>query len=244
VTLAELLESKFRGDIRFRGEAYLKAERVQITRVTPNHVFGAVRDGVEYQTQLTREDAGLKMYCNCATGNQPEVACKHLWATILAVDERGFVSGTAKPGHIPPFAAEYSPVPIEDSEWEDDAPGDVFRPSRPRRSSTAVKLQPRLRAWEARLQDLRQMMRAAEPVAPAAGRETEIFYEIDPVESRQVGQLVLQTAQRQRRASGQWGKLKPLKLRPGKLDEIEHSDDRQILAFIMCARSHRRLPER
>ena len=56
MTLSELLESKFRGDIRFRGAAYLQAERVSIARVTPDHVFGVVRDGVEYQTQLSRDD--------------------------------------------------------------------------------------------------------------------------------------------------------------------------------------------
>src|SRR5690606_34710148 len=40
------------------------------------------------------------------------------------------------------------------------------------------------------------------------------------------------TSQRQRRSNGQWGKLKPLKLRPGRLEEIEHADDRKILAFL------------
>ena len=32
MTLAQVLEGQFRGDIRFRGAAYLKAERVSITR--------------------------------------------------------------------------------------------------------------------------------------------------------------------------------------------------------------------
>ncbi len=40
MTLAQVLEGQFRGDIRFRGtSAYLKAERVSITRVTPENVF-------------------------------------------------------------------------------------------------------------------------------------------------------------------------------------------------------------
>ena len=41
----------------------------------------------------------------------------------------------------------------------------------------------------------------------------------------------MQTSQRQRRANGQWGKLKPLKLRHGEYDELEHPDDRAILAY-------------
>ena len=64
-------------------------------------------------------------------------------------------------------------------------------------------------------------------------REREIFYEVDVEESLKSEMLVIQTSQRQIRASGQWGKLKPLKVRPGKLEEIEHQDDRQILAYLI-----------
>jgi len=39
MTLAELLENQFRADIRFRGAAYIEAERVELTRVTADHIF-------------------------------------------------------------------------------------------------------------------------------------------------------------------------------------------------------------
>jgi len=47
MTLAQVLEGQFRGDIRFRGAAYLKAERVAITRVTPETIFAVVTDGTD-----------------------------------------------------------------------------------------------------------------------------------------------------------------------------------------------------
>ena len=106
MTLAELLEGRFRADIRFRGVAYVKAERVAVTRVTPNELFGVVRDGVEYQTQLSRHDGKLKLFCNCARTAQPESTCKHLWATILAADEGSYVSGEIRADHVPPFVSE------------------------------------------------------------------------------------------------------------------------------------------
>lgn len=65
MSLAKLMEDRFRGDIRFRGAAYLQAERVAITRVTPDHVFGSVRDGVEFHTQLSRQNGDLRMFCSC-----------------------------------------------------------------------------------------------------------------------------------------------------------------------------------
>ncbi len=240
MTLSELLEGKFRADLRFRGAAYVEAERVSLVRVTPEQVFGLVRDsGEENQTQLSRVEGDLKMYCTC-DAFQRSGACKHLWATVLCVEQSNLLTGPARPGNCPPFVAELEPDLFEDDwdEEEDDA-GDVFQPpAAPRTNNgtkttqTAVETKPRLRPWESRLQELRKDMRSSEPPAPSAGREREIFYEIDITESRSVGQLVVQTSQRQRRANGQWGKLKPLKLRPGKLDEVEHEDDSKILAYL------------
>jgi superfamily II DNA or RNA helicase len=236
VTLTELLENKFRADLRFRGETYVKAERVSLIRITPEQVFGIVQDSVEYETQLSRSDAQLKMYCTCEPFQKSGV-CKHLWATIVAVQESGVVGGAVRPGHIPPFAADPEPAFLGGDLWDEDElddPGDVFNPpaSPQTNGRSAVHVKPRLKPWESKLQDLRNKMQTNEPAAPNAGREREIFYEIDVSESRSVGQLVIQTAQRQRRANGQWGKLKPLKLRPGKLDEVEHEDDSKILAYL------------
>ena len=235
MTLAELLESKFRGDIRFRGDAYLKAERVSVTRVTSDDVFAAVRDGVEYQTQLSRDGDELRMYCNCSTGNQPEAACKHLWATVLAVDEAGFVTGSLKPGYVPPFVHEVTRPVLDDDAWDDDDLSDdnFSLPAAGSSKQTAAPVQLRLRPWEAELQELRKSMDQSEPITPAAGREREVFYEIDLEQSRSVRQLVLQTSHRQRRANGQWGKLKPLKLRPGQLDEVDGENDAKVLAFLV-----------
>src|SRR5262245_12928976 len=109
MTLAQVFEGQFRGDIRFRGAAYFKAERVSITRVTPQQVLAVVQDGIEYETRLTRDGNSLQMHCSCTPGERPGSPCKHLWATILAVDASGIIAGSVKPGHTPPFAVEAPP---------------------------------------------------------------------------------------------------------------------------------------
>ncbi len=43
---------------------------------------------------------------------------------------------------------------------------------------------------------------------------------------------MIQTSHRQRRGNGQWGKLKPLRLRPNRIDEAIDSDDARILAYL------------
>lgn len=233
MTLAELLESRFRGDIRFRGTAYLKAERVSITRVMTNHVYGVVRDGVDYETQLSRDQDQLRMFCTCGSGNQQDVACKHVWATILAVDEGRLLSTSARPGHVPAFVSESEPVQFDDEEYDEDELLDGFaEPASTEATATRVRTPVRQRAWEKKLHGVREEMESPEVGPSKVARERQIFYEIDIEQSRTSGQLVIQTSQRQRRTNGQWGKLKPLKLRAGKLEEIERSDDRRILAYL------------
>jgi superfamily II DNA or RNA helicase len=235
MTLAELLEGRFRADVRFRGAAYLKAERVAITRVTPDELFAVVRDGVEYQTQLSREEGRLRMYCNCVASAQTEPSCKHLWGTILAVDEGNYLSGEIKAGHVPPFFTEPRPPLVLDEdldEDDDDLPGDFFEPGGGSLRSLGAPSITAATGWQARLMQVRQTL-AQEPAGqPSAPREQEIFYEIDVDQSRSVGQVVIQTSHRQRRGNGQWGKLKPLRLRPNRIDEAIDSDDARILAYL------------
>ncbi len=231
MTLAQVLEGQFRGDIRFRGAAYLKAERVSITRVTPENVFAVVSDGIDYQTQLTREASELRMHCACSQGDRPNPTCKHLWATILAVDAGGLVAGSIRPGHIPPFTAEFEQAFPSDEYWEQDSNRDVYIPpqsARPARISAV--LAPLAAGWKSQLQKLSEEMHV-EATTGAAAREREIIYEFDLAQGREKRQLIIQTSQRQRRSNGQWGKRKPLKLRPGQLDDIE-GDDRRILAYL------------
>ena len=245
MTLSELLESKFRGDIRFRGAAYIQAERVSVIRVTADNLFAVVRDGVEFQTQLSRDDGAIRMTCNCVgTSANPSgnPHCKHLWATVLAADAGSYVSGATKPGYFPPFVVEDN-EPLNfgsDSDLWEDGEADAFassgRSTKLRtagRDAVRVEAAPRLKEWEARLSELRKEMQGEESSTSAAGRERQVFYEIDAKASNEAGQIVIQTSQRQRRANGEWGKLKPLKLRPGKFDEIDDDEDRRILAHLV-----------
>ncbi len=244
MTLAELLEGKFRGDVRFRGAAYLEAERVSITRVTPEHVFGVVRDGVEYQTQISRQEGGLKLACTCGATPAPpagNIQCKHVWGTLLAIDSGNYLSGSVKPGYIPPFVVETDAFEFSLPEaWDDEEPSEELlrRPSTPVRTRRVAADVPEPPAppqkeWESRLSELRRSMQEDDGNNGTAGRERQIIYEIDAAASEEADTLIIQTSQRQRRANGEWGKLKPLRLKPGKFDEIDDDEDRRILAHLI-----------
>lgn len=245
MTLAEILQSRFRADLRHRGAAYIEAERVSLVRVTPENVFGVVVDGVEYQTQLRYEENDIGLFCTCDQFAKSK-ACKHLWATVLTADLEGYINPAIRPGRLAPFVSKEvgTPVRVDDLQPGYD-PDDLGGPKGTRSSSkTATATRPaaaaRLRPWESRLVGLQEEMAApTSGTKKSTSQERQIFYEIDIAASLEAEKLVIQASQRQRRSSGQWGKIKPLKIRPGELDQIEHEDDRVFLSYLAGA-----IPER
>ena len=235
MSLAKVLESRFRGDIRFRGQAYVASERVEITHVTDERVYGVVHDGQEFQTQLSREESRLATFCTCAQPGEQEVLCKHVWATILATDDEGYVSSPPRSGYFPPFLAIEDPTTLDfdDELLGDLTPGDVFipPPTAQRERPQAPQVEKPLTEWERKLKVISDELDEGE-LSSATTRDREIVYHLDLAASREHGQIVIDVVQRQRRANGAWGKVKPLKLKPGKLEEIEHEDDSRVLALM------------
>ncbi len=232
MSLIKVMEPRFRGDIRFRGAAYVQSERVEITHVTDDRLYGVVHDGDEFQTQLSREETQLIPFCTCARPGQLEIYCKHVWATILIAEDQGYINGGVRVGHFPPFIAVDEDLDLDlDSDLFDDiAIGEAYAPTQQKTRATRTIEKP-LSDWERRLKSIRDDLDEGE-LASATSREREILYQLDIAASREHGQIIVDVAQRQRRESGQWGKLKPLKLKPGKLDDVERAEDRDILALM------------
>ena len=239
MTLSELLQTRFRADLRHRGAAYIEAERVSLIRVTAENVFGVVVDGVEYQTQLRYQEADIALFCTCDQFAKSK-ACKHLWATVLTADLEGHVNPGIRPGRLTPFVVRESsmPVTVDDLTSRMDL---VAEPRSGTSRSTSVEKKPeaRLKPWESKLNELGDEISAEGKGSKAQSSDRQIFYQIDLEGSREASKLVIQASQRQRRSSGQWGKIKPLKIRPGELDQIEHEDDRIFLSYLAGA-----IPER
>ena len=269
MALAKLLEGQFRGDIRFRGEAYVEEERVAVTKITPDDLHAIVRDSKgEQETHLSRHEGELRMFCSCSADAPKPKMCKCLWATILTVDKENLLSGQPSMGKVPPFVAgvgdeedsiddlwaddlaeaafegpEITPIQFGDTSLDDleDFPSrGSSRSNGSANRSPAAATAPRRQVapWVAELRTLRNDMKGRSK-SSASEREREIFYEIDLVGAREAKQLVIQVSQRQRRANGQWGKLKPLKVRAGQLEEIELDDDRRILSYLFGSTAER-----
>ncbi|MEZ6048948.1 MAG: hypothetical protein R3C11_25895 [Planctomycetaceae bacterium] len=194
MALSDILESQFRGDIRFRGASYLETERVAISRATADHIFGIVRDSpssVEIQTQISRVENGVKLFCSCST-HLDKPTCRHLWATILAAEQEGIVPGTIRPGFYPPFnGTEVEFQLVDDDDWDDEPDiSQLVSGMSSSKKEIAVAAPPRKRSrlWENELLKIREaLLTRHETSRPEQNQE--ILYELDVNASREAGAL-------------------------------------------------------
>ncbi len=106
-----------------------------------------------------------------------------------------------------------------------------------------VKLRPPPNAgagpsWKKELEPLLESLSLGGERRPrsSGGPEREFVYIVDVAASRSAGRLIIDVAQRERRADGSWGKLKEKKLGPHDIDAAPDGVDRRLLAMLFGSR--------
>src|SRR5260370_16900077 len=79
-----------------------------------------------YQVNLSRQDDEVHVLCNCPFF-ETESACKHIWATILAADEKSYLLG-AMGGGGRLNLVEDSVLDPSDEDFEDEDHDEHFPP--------------------------------------------------------------------------------------------------------------------
>src|SRR5215475_10721824 len=91
MSLITQLSSDFSSAVRSRGSDYFQEGRVKIRNGSNWDVFAQVRGSRLYRVDLSIEDNELVVSCDCPHFEREP--CKHLWATILAVEGKGYLRG-------------------------------------------------------------------------------------------------------------------------------------------------------
>jgi superfamily II DNA or RNA helicase len=139
--------------------------------------------------------------------------CKHIWATCLAAEQEGYLTGRE--------LAEIAPVSFRTK-------------AKPR---TDGKNPPAPPSWKKQLQPLLSAMEAEENrLRFAAAPERELVYLIDTDATLARERLVVEVAQRDKKMNGTWGKLKSKKLGLDEVNNLPDSADRRIMAMLIGAR--------
>src|SRR5258706_775007 len=94
--LTNRFSSAFEKRIRNRGQSYFEARSVKIVKGSKEVVRAVVRGSYEYDVSL--KIMGLELLAACTCAYYDHDLCKHIWATMLAAERKGYLVGT---GHLP-----------------------------------------------------------------------------------------------------------------------------------------------
>jgi superfamily II DNA or RNA helicase len=204
MTLASLLAHLVNWRVRERGRAYFQTGRVRLTECGPEVARAAVSGSEEYQVSLTREGPNLWAFCPCPFFAGGE-ACKHVWATVLAADERKGLRGP-----------------------DGDLPRKLMIPGQIKeRAQPALPPPP---TWRDSLNELAASPRPTPTRDSASGRE--ILYLLDVPVTVKNQRLSVQLLAGYRNPDGSWEKLSPLAMSRDDIAGLPDPADQTSLSLL------------
>lgn len=98
--IAQQLAGEFDEGVRSRGQSYFTDDRVIITTTAGGDaITSKVRGTVTYRVKMRLRDDALLTSCSCPFFGEQGAPCKHIWATVLAVDYQGLLR-SAESRHV------------------------------------------------------------------------------------------------------------------------------------------------
>jgi superfamily II DNA or RNA helicase len=240
MSLTQELSSDFPSAIRSRGADYFQGRRVKITRGNDWEVDATVRGTTTYKVNLARDDDEIIVSCSCPY-YETDGACKHIWATMLAADEKDYLRGDG--GKEPLTLAEayvdddFDGYDLYDDEDEDDDEDDPFISSVINILNTEPQKRSQLPSWK---DQLAVLGRTSQEVITGQHGEwppnRRIIYVADIPATLDTQHLIIDTLLQDRKLDGEWGKPRKQRIPRWQIVELPEPDDRQIFAMLAGAR--------
>ncbi len=204
--------------VQKRGRTYFAHGAVRLLDTGDRTVAARVQGSQAYRVKLSVSDGFIDYSCTCPFFSDDLNACKHIWATALAAEERGYLKQIlASEDHLSRRGAS------------DLALGANQRRMRPGKGQ--------LPGWKQQLQTIRHALTPVDsPFSERPPPERELYYLIDADYTLSRQKLTLEVARRERKTNGEWGKLKSQRLYSREVDALTDPVDRRIAAMLFGAR--------
>jgi len=228
----QVIKRDFSHNARKKGEAYYRDGAVEITKAEPNHIRARVEGTNIYQVSVDWNGTEYNYSCSCPVYDEYGDMCKHLWATVLAADERRLLTVVDAPGDgngddidedddDPEFEPEVQTMTIGNRRLELIKYRERPQTDQPRRHAV----------WRRRLDEIRNDFHwhpVSEPAPWPA--EREIVYVINEVDANGSQELAIELCTR--------SKDKPLALRSLRMQHnqvniLPDPVDRQLLGMLV-----------
>jgi superfamily II DNA or RNA helicase len=220
--ISTALASHVTAKIRDRGRDYFRSGAVKLDSVRPDEVAATVTGTEQYEVDIVVEGRTVHVWCTCPYIDEYGAVCKHIWATVLAAEARGFGRTLSAPLRLL----------LEGSEGGDSDLGDGYEAPRPSPSPPARAAPARAarrEPWLDQLNDLRRQLE--QPGTAARPAEQRILYVLDASAGKASPRLVIETAVCERKKNGDWGKPQPRNVPIAQVPLLPDPLDRRLLAM-------------
>ena len=218
--------------VRLRGRRCFQEKRVTVTAHQPHRVHARIRG---YQDTLHRvildssyaDEGDIVVCCTCPPYETTK-PCKHIWATMLAVDRHNLLHRNDIYGRLQVTCAEPDSAVFSD-------PSDRESQSHKHRTESENRPEPGWRAHLASVGHHTKKLLGGRPhtSTPIIGQQREIWYVLNVGASLEQGHLQIEFFQRSPRDDGRFGKLKSLRVDENNLNEVPSASDRQLLHLLL-----------
>jgi intein/homing endonuclease/superfamily II DNA or RNA helicase len=240
MSLITELSTDFSKAVRSRGADYFQAGRVKITKGSDWEVSAKVRGSRTYSVDLEIEGHELVVHCDCsAFETEP---CKHLWATILAVEGSGHLRGDGANGPLE-MVVDFPYQDFNDEDFnddDDDWSDDEYEPQS--RDAVSVsgggrRSKEKPLSWKEQLRALGRVARA--PIDGAGEKwplTRRIIYVVDVQATLESQHLILDALIQDIKQNGEWGKPRKQRIPRWQITALPEASDRQIFAMLAGSR--------
>jgi hypothetical protein len=232
MSLTRTFSKYFDSGVRNRGSSYYRSGLVSIKQTTDDLVLATVRGSSNYSVRLQIQDDILEVECNCPYFEDWGTTCKHIWATIIAAENRNYLTDV--------LSRNITDMQTSDGGFITNAGTEILTSD----SSSKYpfrelpKEKPRQPSWEELLNQIitPRKMQYEDKQNYLSIKELEILYILDVPATFSAGTLILAIARRERKQNGDWGKPKDLHLADKQIGSLPNDDDRKIISLLRGAK--------
>lgn len=226
--------------IQARGVSYYRYGGVQIVHGNKEEMEAIVLGTSIYEVALYRQRDTIHVSCTCPYFEGEGDTCKHIWASLLAAESKGYLRGKS---NSDPLLLEtyFEGNLMKEDEWEEEK---VIHPAyQPKPSftekpeSSHLHLLPKKPDWKSPLHILgeafQRQLYEEKSRWPAI---RQILYFVDVPATLEGKGLVIEVMDRDRKKNGEWGQLKSHSDLYGRPQHLSDPEDQCIIALLLGSR--------
>ncbi len=220
--LSPKLAHLFTSTVRSQGQYHYNRGSVRIRSGTARAVRAVVQGSPPYEAELELVDDDLTLYCECPYF-ESDGPCKHLWATVLAAEDRGYLAKVEPRQKV-------AGIGFEDIMGEFDQIQNLFAFPKP---APPMRRVPRPPVWKKQIASL--FREEASPSRAEWPTKRQILYVVELGDSIGASQISLSLWTRDRKVNGDFGRVARLNLQRSQIQWLPVEADREILSGITGA---------